>query len=119
MFNCLLKPSTETATSIESQIRDTQVDDDSIGNVAATFDIEVAKSRIQKWSSPIMIFFFVLSIDTIVFVNNSSGRRNVWSGVFKPITLFYLSNKARDALEALNLVAPVVFKIVIWNYFLF
>ena len=43
----------------------------------------------------------------------------MWSGVFKQITLFYLWNKAQDALEALNLVAPVVFKIVIWNYFLF
>lgn len=76
-------------------------------------------SRSFWWAMPVMLFLVVFSVETMVVIQSGNiMRRRIWSSLAKPIVLFYLSSRTRNALDALNRVIRVVLKVILIELFL-
>lgn len=70
-------------------------------------------SRAYKWTLPLSILLFLLSCEmSYILLLRQSSPRFLWSSVFKPICFFYVSDKSRQALEALRRIAPIVLNVL-------
>lgn len=89
-----------------------------VKNKARTSHI-VRTSRSLWWAMPVVLFLAVLSVETIAAVlSGNVMRRRIWSSLFKPIVLFYVSSRTRNALDALNRVIRVVLRVILIELFL-
>lgn len=70
-------------------------------------------SRAYKWMLPLSILLFLLSCEmSYILLLRQSCPRFLWSSVLKPICFFYVSDKSRQALEALRRIAPIVLNVL-------
>lgn len=70
-------------------------------------------SRIEVWIRPMCVLLLTLSVEMMI-----STSVPLWSGALKPIALFYLSNRAKNALEALNRIFRIVLRVLVMELFL-
>ena len=76
-------------------------------------------SRSFWWAMPVVLFLAVLSFETLVVIlSGAVMRRRIWSSLAKPIVLFYVSSRTRNALDALNRVIRVVLRVILIELFL-
>lgn len=70
-------------------------------------------SRAYKWTLPLSILLFFLSCEMLyILLFLPSCPQFLWSSLLKPICLFYVSEKSRQALEALRRIAPIALKVL-------
>lgn len=77
--------------------------------------LELRHSRIEEWILPMLIMLFLLGVEMLCTIGSSQP---LWSGVLKPISLFYLSTRAKNALEALNRIFRIVLRVLVMELFL-
>ena len=76
-------------------------------------------SRSFWWAMPVLLFLAVLSVETLVLtLSGAVMQRRIWSSLAKPIVLFYVSSRTRNALDALNRVIRVVLRVILIELFL-
>jgi len=76
-------------------------------------------SRSFWWAMPVGLFLVVLSVETcVVVLSGAIMRRRIWSSLAKPIVLFYVSARTRNALDALNRVIRIVLRVILIELFL-
>ena len=76
-------------------------------------------SRSFWWAMPVLLFLAVLSVETLVVtLSGAVLQRRIWSSLAKPIVLFYVSSRTRNALDALNRVIRVVLRVILIELFL-
>eukprot|EP00978_Attheya_sp_CCMP212_P000972 scaffold2035_cov53-Attheya_sp.AAC.1 len=96
-----------------------------------SFDAEnsARKSRSEQWAVPLTIALLALSVETAMTVlmrttattsseSSLAPPRAIWTSAVKPIALFYVSTKARNALEALRSVVLKAAKVLLMELFL-
>jgi len=77
------------------------------------------KSRSWWWAIPVSFFLISLSIETwFVVRSHTIMQRRIWSSAFKPVVFFYVSSKARNALDALLRVIRIVVRVILIELFL-
>ena len=77
------------------------------------------KSRSWWWAIPVSFFLVALSIETLFVVQSHTiMQRRIWSSALKPIVFFYVSSKARNALDAINRVIRIVVRVIMIELFL-
>jgi len=72
-------------------------------------------SRMEVWTMPMILMFFCLGLEMVCTIGSSQP---LWSGALKPIALFYLSNRAKNAMEALNRIFRIVLRVLVMELFL-
>lgn len=72
-------------------------------------------SRMERWTMPMLFMLLLLAIEMVLAIDSHSP---LWSGVLKPIAIFYVSNAAKNALEALNRIAQIVTRVLVVELFL-
>ena len=72
-----------------------------------------ARRFMQWWFLPMLVLVISLLAESIFVFVMYGGQGFHWFSVLKPIALFYVSAKARQALEALFLVFPIVIRVII------
>ena len=77
--------------------------------------IHARQSNQRQWTIPLVLLLTVCTAEASLALFEN---RVFFSGAFKPIVLFYLSSHARDALEALSIVAPVVLQVILMELFI-
>jgi len=76
-------------------------------------------SRSFWWAMPVVFFLAVLSVETFVVIRSRTIlKRRIWSSLAKPIVLFYVSSRTRNALDALNRVIRIVLRVILIELFL-
>ena len=73
-------------------------------------------SRMEVWTVPMVVLLFTLTVEMVCNIGVTDTI--LWSGSLKPIALFYLSNKAKNALEALNRIFRIVLRVLVMELFL-
>ena len=72
-------------------------------------------SRMELWTMPMLAMLLLIAIEMVLAIDSQSPW---WSGVLKPIAIFYVSNAAKNALEALNRIAQIVTRVLVVELFL-
>lgn len=74
----------------------------------------VRSSRSERLVIPLTLFLTILSAESLsrILVTRTEAVV-IFSSVFKPLVLFYVSTKARDALEALGRIVSTVLRVLI------
>ena len=76
-------------------------------------------SRSERLIKPLILFAIILSFENITRIIVSPNHSIVlFSSLFKPLVLFYLSSKGRDALEALRRIIRIVFRVLLMELLL-
>ena len=76
-------------------------------------------SRSLWWALPVVLFLVALSLETCVVIRSRTiMQRRIWSSLGKPIVLFYVSFRTRNALDALNRVIRIVLRVLLIELFL-
>lgn len=73
-------------------------------------------SRMEVWTLPMIVLLFSLLVEMVCYTGVENSV--LWSGSLKPIALFYLSNKAKNALEAVNRIFRIVLRVLVMELFL-
>lgn len=73
-------------------------------------------SRMEVWTMPMCCMLFALGLEMLCTIGSTT--QPLWSGALKPIALFYLSNRAKNALEALNRIFRIVLRVLVMELFL-
>jgi hypothetical protein len=66
----------------------------------------------ENWTKPMLITMAVLLAEMIFVLITGIRGRFLYTSIAKPIALFYSSDKARNALEALRRIAPIVTRVL-------
>jgi hypothetical protein len=70
-------------------------------------------SRAYQWTLPLSVLLFLLSCEmSYILLFLKPCPRFLMASFLKPICIFYVSDKARQALEALQRIAPIVLKVL-------
>jgi hypothetical protein len=72
-------------------------------------------SRMELWTMPMLAMLLLLAIEMVLAIESHSPW---WTGALKPIAIFYVSNAAKNALEALNRIAQIVTRVLVVELFL-
>ena len=76
-------------------------------------------SRSFWWALPVMVFLVVFTLETCAVLSSRTiMQRRIWSSLGKPIVLFYVSFRTRNALDALNRVIRIVLRVLLIELFL-
>ena len=66
-----------------------------------------------------MVFLVVFTLETCAVLSSRTiMQRRIWSSLGKPIVLFYVSFRTRNALDALNRVIRIVLRVLLIELFL-
>lgn len=74
-------------------------------------------SRVEYWTMPMAIMLFAMTVEMLCTIT-APPKTILWTGILKPISIFYLSNKAKNALEALNRIFRIVLRVIVMELFL-
>jgi len=83
--------------------------------------VKLRKTRAGMWMVPLSVLLSALSLNTVFIIlrrEDTVFRRAIWLSVLKPIALFYISSKGRDALEAVYRVVRIVIGVLCVELFL-
>ena len=76
-------------------------------------------SRSEKLVKPMILFSVILAVENIARVTVTPDQSIVlFSSLFKPLVFFYMSSKARDALEALRMILRIVLRVIVMELLL-
>lgn len=77
--------------------------------------LNLRESRLEQWTVLLAVLLFLLTMEIVL----SAGmkRQALWSSALKPIALFYVSNQAKNALEALNRIGRIVTRVLVMELF--
>jgi hypothetical protein len=79
----------------------------------------VRTSRSEKLVKPVILFCIVLGLENLsrLLVTRDNGFL-MFSSIFKPLILFYVSSQARDALAAVRRIIPIVVRVLVMEMLL-
>lgn len=87
-----------------------------------THSVHARKGRSRQWRPALIFMFMAMVFETSFTCYDTRSVEAlggiIYSGTLKPAVVFYLSSNARDALEALGRVGPVVFKVIVMELFI-
>jgi hypothetical protein len=86
------------------------------GNPARAIHTRLSRSEILV--KPVMLLCIVLSVENLARVTVTDDDIVMFSSLFKPLFLFYVSTRARDALEALRLIIRLVLRVILMELLL-
>ena len=75
-------------------------------------------SRSEMLVKPVLLLCIVLSVENLARVTVTDDSIVMFSSLFKPLFLFYVSTRARDALEALRRIIRLVLRVIIMELLL-
>ena len=84
-----------------------------------TLDHKVRLSRSQHLVQPLILFGIVLFLENVARLLVTPNKTLVlFSSLFKPLILYYVSSQARDALEALRRIMRIVIRVLLMELLL-
>ena len=80
---------------------------------------DVRLSRSRRLIMPLVVFFVIFGLEnTLRLVFSGNDHAVFVSSIFKPLVLFYISSRARDALEAVGWILKIVTRVIFVELFL-
>lgn len=79
---------------------------------------QVRISRSEKLIQPLILFCVLLGFENVARLFLVSGDIVLFSSIFKPLVLFYVSSQARDALAAVRSILKIVLRVLVMELLL-
>jgi Ion transport protein len=79
---------------------------------------QVRISRSEKLIQPLILFCVLLGLENVARLLLVSGDIVLFSSIFKPFVLFYVSSQARDALAAVRRIIKIVLRVLVMELLL-